>query len=342
VHELLGDIDPGVRFRAAQGLLAGKEKAAVPALVALVGDAPTGLAWKVEDMLRRVAGQHAPNASMGDGSLQARQKYRDAWAAWWRDHAQTVDLAGMDDGRHHLGFTLVAEMDSNKVWEFGLDGKPRWKVDHLQGPMDAQILPGDHVLIAEYQGRCVTERDQHGKIHWRKEINGSPITCQRLPNGNTFIATHNSFMEITPQGKELYSRTPGAGLFVFGAQKMANGNIACVANPGVIQEIDPVANKSVKSIRLDNNFGGWCGVEALPGGRFLIAVLGSGKVQELDSAGKAIWECTVPGACHATRLPNGHVLVACMANRRVVEVDREGKTIKETLTEGRPWRVHQR
>ena len=40
-----------------------------------------------------------------------------------------------------------------RLWEFGPDGKARWKLDRLLGPMDAQVLPSGRVLIAEYQGQ---------------------------------------------------------------------------------------------------------------------------------------------------------------------------------------------
>jgi hypothetical protein len=341
VQKLLTDKDARVRLRAAQGLVAAHDKTAVPTLVALLGDAPVELTWKAEEFLYRVAGQQAPGVSLGDGSPQARQRYRDAWAAWWRDQGPHVDLGRVEEVQQHLGLTLLAEMDSNKVWEFGPDGKARWKLERLQGPMDAQMLPGGRVLVAEYQGQRVTERDLQNHIYWTKRLNSSPIACQRLANGNTFIATHNSLMEVTREGKEVYLRNPGQGLFIFGAQRLPNGHVACIANPGILQEVN-AAGKAVKTIRLGNNFGGWCGVEALPGGRFLVALLNNGKVIELDASGKVVWECAVAGATHATRLPNGHTLVASMMNRRVVEVDREGKTVKETPTEGRPWKVHRR
>src|SRR5260370_20445304 len=114
-----------------------------------------------------------------------------------------------------------------------------------------------------------------------------------------------------------------------------------MAKRGTLKELDTSA-KPVRTIRLGNNFGGWCGVEALPGGRFLIALLNAGKVLEIDAAGKTLWQCSVAGASHATRLPNGHTLVASMMNRRAVEVDPEGKILHEMATVGRPWRVHRR
>jgi hypothetical protein len=340
-RQRLTDAVPEVRLRAAQGLIAGGDPSAVPALIALLADGPILLTYKAEEILFQIAGDQAPSATAGDASAAARQKHRDAWAAWWRDRSPTLNLSRLTEGPRHLGLTVVAEMDSNKVWEFGPDGKARWKLERLLGPMDAQVLPNGRVLIAEYQGQRITERDLQGNIHWTKRVNGSPIACQRLANGNTFVATHNSLFEVTPDGKEVNQRSPGSGLFVFGAQKLSSGHIACIANPGILLELDN-AGKTVRTIRLGNNQGGWCGVEVLPGGRFLVALLNASKVLEIDAAGKTLWQCSVPGASHAIRLPNGHTLVASMTNRRVVEVDREGKTIKEMTTDGRPWRVHRR
>jgi HEAT repeat protein len=343
-RQLLGDPDAKVRLRAAQGLLAAQDTTAVPVLVALLAEAPPPLTTQVEELLCRLAGDQAPRVSVGRGSLESRQKCRDAWALWWRDQGSQRPLPVLEQVEPHLGLTLLAEMDSNKVWEFGSDGKPRWKLENLQGPIDAQVLPGGHVLIAEFQGQRVTERDLQGNVLWEKRIpNGNPIVCQRLPNGNTVIATHDRLFEVGRDGQEVYSHQRGGqDAFVFGAQKLRNGHIVCISNQGFVQELDAATGKEIKQLRQGNHNGGWCSVESLPGGHFLLALLSSGKVLELDAAGNTTWECTVPGACHATRLPNGHTLVASMMTRRVVEVDRDGKTVSELTTSGRPWRVHRR
>jgi hypothetical protein len=342
VRDLLTDSDVKVRFRAAQALVTARDKSGVPTLIALLDGVAPSVSWKAEEILFHIAGENAPTASSGNGGRAGLGKSQDTWAAWWRDFGQRMELPHLEGAQGHLGLTLLAEMDSHKVWEFDRDGKVRWKIEHLQGPMDAQVLPGGRVLIAEYQGQRVTERDLQGKIHWSKQLDGSPISCQRLPNGNTFIALHNRVLEVTRDGTETYSRAAAPGLFLFGAQKLSNGHIVSIANPGFIQETEAATGKTVRSIRLGNNFGGWCGVEALPGGRYLVALFGAGKVMEVDASGKSVWECNVASACHATRLPNGHTLVASMMNQRVVELDRNGKTVKEVATAGRPWRVHQR
>jgi HEAT repeat protein len=345
VRSLLTDADPRVRLRAAQGLVAGKDKGAVPTLIALLGDAPLLVTWKAEELLYRMAGDRAPSGSLGDGSPTARQKYRDLWAEWWRRFEPRVDLARLEEGPQYLGLTLLAELNNNRVVEYGPDGKVRWKLDQAQGimgPMDAQMLPGGRVLIAEYQGQRVTERDLQGKVHWSKQVQANPITCQRLPNGNTFIATHQNVLEVTRDGREVYNRNIAGGGLLFAAQKLANGRIICIANPATVQEVEASTGRVQHSFQLGNNLGGWCGIEGLRNGRYLVAVLNTGKVMEVDAAGKIFWECTVQGASFATRLPNGHTLVSSLMNRKVVEVDRAGKTVKEIPTDGQPWRVHRR
>ena len=342
VRGLLADADSTVRLRAAQGLVAARDKAAVPVLVELLGDVhvPTAVSWQAEELLYRIAGDQGPGVSMGDGSAPVRKKCQAAWSRWWRDQAAKVDLAGVADGQRLLGLTLVAELDSNKVWECGRDGKPRWTLEGLGGPIDAYALPGGRVLVAENQQSRVTERDLKGKIVWEKALSQSPIACQRLPNGNTFIATYNSVMEVTRDGKDVYSHSPGGNFFIYGAQRLRNGHIVCASGQGEVLEMDR-AGKVLKRIPVATN-GGWCSVEGLPGGRLLVAVTGQNKVLEVDGSGKTVWECSVNGACHATRLPNGNTLVASMTGNRVAEVNRAGKSVWEQTTAGRPFHVHRR
>lgn len=341
-RRLLEDVNPRVRLRAAQGLLSSREKAAVPALIALVGGGPLPLANRAEDLLFRLAGERAP--SLPASSTPTSQRHNEKiWQQWWSTHAESVDLARWDEGNRNSGFTLLTEMDSNQVWESGPGGQVRWRLDGLLGPMDAQALPGGKVLVAEYEGRRITERDLKGKVLWSIAVPGNPIACQRLSNGNTFFASHHVVTELTAGGREVFSyNAQGHGRFLFGAQKLPTGNIIYIANPGFIEEVDPVKGQVLRTIQLGEDFGGWCSVEVLPTGRFLVALFTSGKVRELDAAGKTLWECSISGACHATRLPNGNTLVASMHHRKVVEVDPAGKTIRETSTEGRPWRVHYR
>jgi hypothetical protein len=91
VRRLLGDDDLTVRFRAAQGLLCGGDRGAVPALVGLLEKAPLPLAQQAEDLLARTAGAQAPKVSLGEANKE-RAKCRAAWEAWWAAHKDKLDL----------------------------------------------------------------------------------------------------------------------------------------------------------------------------------------------------------------------------------------------------------
>jgi len=96
VVKLLADPDPKVCLRAAQGLIAAKDKRAVAALLTLVSGAPLDLAVQAEDILARVAGDQAPAASLTDATRAVRRKCREAWEGWWKANENNIDLARAD------------------------------------------------------------------------------------------------------------------------------------------------------------------------------------------------------------------------------------------------------
>jgi hypothetical protein len=343
VRKLLADRDVKVRLRAAQGLVAARDKEAVPTLVALLGEAPPAVAWQAEELLSRIAGDKAPAASLGAGREAERRKAHKAWDDWWREHGAKVDLTKVELEQRPLGLTLLVAYDgysgNGKVWEVYADGKPRWEVTNVQGPIDAQVLPGSRVLIAEHGARRVSERDLHGKVLWEQRVGNSPVVCQRLPGGNTFIATYSEVLEVTPGHNQVFSYTSRQGM-IFSAQKLRNGHLVYVTVNGLLVELDE-KGKEVKLVPF-GQANGWVTVEALPRGHFLIPLQTAGKVVELDGDGKVVWECASPQPNAATRLVNGHVLVCSNNDRSVRELDQAGKVVWEQRLEGRPFRVRRR
>jgi outer membrane protein assembly factor BamB len=202
-------------------------------------------------------------------------------------------------------------------------------------------LPNGHVLIAENSANRITERSKDGTIKWEYRVPGNPITSQRLPNGNTFIAAYNYLIEIDAQGKTLYSHNRGPAFYIFSAHKSRTGRIVCMTAQGTILEIDPQSGKELHTIALGAT-GGWCGVEALNNGRYLVATMNNHLVREIDATGKTFWQASYPGVFRASRLPNGHTLVASMTTKKVAELDRNGQTRWEKTCEGRPWSIHWR
>src|SRR5262249_22080439 len=150
---LLNDPDLTVRCRTALALAAAREKEAVPVLIGLLAELPTPQATQVEDYLRMVAGDNAPEVQL-DGDKATRQKCRDTWAAGRRARVPALESPRLDLAQRQLGYTLILiQYDpmrpGGRVFEVDAAGKTRWSIDGLQTPVDAQVLPGDRVLLVE-------------------------------------------------------------------------------------------------------------------------------------------------------------------------------------------------
>jgi hypothetical protein len=340
-HKFLSDSEPQVRLWAGMALAELKDKEAVPPLIALLAELPRERAWQVEDLLCRLAGEQAPQVSLGDDD-DSRGRCRDAWVSWWRTNAAKVDLGRLSSGQQMLGYTVITTLDNNggngTVYEIGHEGKPRWKIENLAFPTDAQVLPGERVLIAEMNGGRVTERDFKGKILWEKQVN-MPLSCQRLPNGNTFIATRNELLEYDRAGKEVFKHTMG-DFGVYGGVKLRNNQYGMITQFGAFVRLD-AAGKEQKSITISQNIG-LAAVDALPSGRVVVPIWGESKVVEFDADGKRVWEATANTPASAVRLPNGNTLVACNGSQEVIELDRNGKKVWEHKANGNPWRARRR
>jgi HEAT repeat protein len=343
VPQLLHDGDPGVRLRVALILAEQKDREAVPVLIGLLGELAPEKLWQAEEVLRRLAGSQAPQASLGTTEI-SRRTCRDAWLAWWRKEGPKVDMARLDSGPRLLGYTVVSLWDNGgnggSVVEFGLDGKPRWQITGVQLPIETQVLPGNRVLIAEYGSNRVTERNLKGDVLWEKQAN-NPINVQRLPNGHTFIGCYNQLMEVDRTGKEVVAVAVPQGLLA--ARRLRDGQFAVVGQGGTFTRMDR-AGKVLKSFHIGQMTLG--GFDVLPNGHILAPQYSFNKVVEYDTNGKQVWSASTPRMpTSASRLPNGRTLVACQDNFMkgvVVELDRNGKKVWEHATDGRTWFAHRR
>jgi hypothetical protein len=345
VAALLADSDARVRFRAAQALLAGKEKAAVPVLVALLEEGPASLAYAAEGMLGRIAGEDAPRVWLGSGDDEERKRCRSAWAGWWKDHADDLPVTALDVEERQIGLTLICCCDGynngkGKVWEVDARGNTRWEINTANYPVDAVMVSDQIVLIAEQSGMCVTERDRKGAVLWEHKVRENLVNCQRLPNGNTFLATYSQMLEVTRDHKELYNFPTRHGT-IYSAARLRNGHIAYLGSNGVLAEID-AKGQEIRALKVDASGAGLYKFEALAGGRFLLGQNGVRKVVELDGTGKVVWDCPLANANSVSRLPGGNVLACSWPDRRVVEVNRSGRILWELKLDGGPLRIQRR
>lgn len=341
LKKLLADGDAGVRLKTALALAGGREREAIPVLIALVGETSADQSAGIEEFLRRLAGSRVPvNLPAGDGP--ARKQRQEAWAAWWAGNPPQVEWIGGRPAQlthRFLGFTLYVHMQTNQVVEMGADGKARWTISNLAGPQDAQVLPGNRVLIAEHNAQKVTERNLRGDILWQKQLASWPIAAERLGNGNTFITCRNLLVEVDRQGREVFAFRRAAN-DLMSARKMRDGRIVCLSSNSTCFELD-AAGKEVKNIRLQgvSNHGN----HVLNNGNLLVPLSWQNKITEYTADGKVVWEASVQQPMSAWRLPSGNTLVATQNwPAKVTEIDRNGQVVADVTVPTYVFRAKRR
>jgi hypothetical protein len=340
VRKLLQDPDTSVRLRVGLALAYAKDREAVPALIEVLATASLPDAWQAEDVLFRLAEGKAPAAVLGTEPAD-RKKCRDAWADWWAKHGKQADLGKLEAATRLKGFTMLVLLELGRVREVDATNKTIWELEGIQFPLDAQLLPDDHLLLAEYKGNRVTERDRKGEVVWEhKTLNTGPLAAQRLANGNTFIVTEAQLLEVDPKGKAVstHARADGEG-FRKGI-KLRNGDMAYVTTDGRFIRVNP-AGKEVTNFPVDVSTNGGR-LDVLPNGHVLIPQMQSNKVIEYDTLGKPVWEVSVEEPIAAVRLPNGHTLVTSLNAHRAVEFNRAGREVWEFKGNTRVTRAFRR
>jgi HEAT repeat protein len=334
VRALAGD-RPQRRAVAAEALAQAGDKEAVPVLIDLLAVLPGEQAGEIEAALHQLAGDAAPQTPLGT-TMAEKKKCRDAWSAWWKDNSESADMTRLAEPPQR-GYTLICDCGRQRVLEIDRQGKERWAIKNLQGPVDAVLLPGSRILIAECGGNKVTERDLKGNVLWQKHC--KPVNVQRLPNGNTFIAStfgQEGIFEVDRTGKELYriKRVPGG---VLAAYRTRRGDIFCLAREGNQCHRMDTTGKIKKTFTTNHN--GYClgGFDLLPNDHILVPQPGFGKIVEFDRDGKVVREVKAPHPTVVTQLPNGRILAVNNAIGRinhkghVFELDRAGKIVWEQM-----------
>jgi PQQ-like domain/HEAT repeats len=341
----LSDTNADVRLRTAIALVTrAKDKNAVPAMIALLAELPQTAGWRIEDVLVRLAGDAAPKVTLGEDA-PSRQKCRNAWQEWWTKSKDTIDLAKLDGAPPMLGYTLIVLRERNqtgRIVEVDANKKELWKIDGLQGPVDAVAVGRDRVLVVEQNAQQVSERDLTGKVIWSKPVN-NPIAVHRLANGNTLVVGRNQIIEFDTHQTEVFSYQRQQ-FDICAAQKLRSGEVLFVTTSGQCVRLDAKGQKEVKTFQV-GRMQTLAGLEVLPNDRFLMTQLNT--VAEFDGTGGVpVWHADFSRPTSVQRLPNGNTLVASgmSANAGVAELDRSGKIVWEfKAADGSvPWRAHRR
>jgi hypothetical protein len=336
LRKLLQDTEPGVRSKVAQELAIAGDKEAVPVLIELLAQVSPEQAGQAEELLYRLGGANSPQVPLGDDPA-ARRRCRDAWREWWRRHGEGVQMAGLRDAERPLGYTLLVLLNANRVVEWDRDGRPRWQIAGLASPLDAEVLPGQRVLIAEHDTKRVTERNFKGELLWEKKLSEAPIHAHRLPGGATFIATRKTILEADRAGKETVRYHSGGEIIT--ARRFPDGRIGCIER-GTYFELGADGGE-LKRFAVPSGVFTTNSLTILPNGHLLIAAYGGGTVQEYDRAGKVVWEVKTGRPLCPLRLPGGNTLVSSQ-DMVLVEFDRSGKEVGRREAQGHPCQVRRR
>jgi hypothetical protein len=328
---LLKDKEITVRYRVCMAMIPHHDKEIVPVMIDLMGEMSPNQLWPVEEALLRLAGEKAPNVSLGNDEA-GRKKCKDAWTAWYAANEAKLDMAKLSQDNLFLGYTMIVQHNNRigagggnvgEIFELDKDKNVRWKITIPVGyPVDAQILPGNRVLVAEYQANKVTERDHKGEVKWEYMCGGNPFSVQRLPNGNTFIAMQGRLIEIDRNKQEVWSyQRPNSD--IVRARKLPNGEVCFVTNLGAqaqFTRMDAQTKNVVKQFNVTAVQMLFGAMDILPNGNVLIAHYNQQRVHEYDKDGAQVGNAiNINWPNSVVRLPSGNNLVTSYNQRQVYE-----------------------
>jgi HEAT repeat protein len=166
LRKQLKDPSPKVRLRAAKAMAESSDAEAIPVLIDLLAELPAGERQTVEDFLKELAGEWAPNLQFATDDDISRGVRRDAWAAWWRRADAPRLLAVLaqhtltDDKRRTIQ-DLLAQLGSN-------DFKVREEASRQLFPFGRLALPQLHEAA----------KDRDAEVARRAKM-----LCERIENG---------------------------------------------------------------------------------------------------------------------------------------------------------------
>jgi hypothetical protein len=163
VYSLLADPSPLVRFRAAQGLLAGRDRAGVPVLIALLSEATPPWAVRAEDLLGCLAGGRAPRTVRGE-SLTSRRRCRAAWDNWWQANRR-VELSRADVDLPSFNATLRCRRTVRQFVAAFMRGDR----ERIEGVVEVPFLLGGEQVFNQV-------------VELENQMGGPPFAMLGLPN----------------------------------------------------------------------------------------------------------------------------------------------------------------
>ncbi len=335
--KLLGDAAAVVRLRAAQGLLAGKDAAGVPALVELLEQAPLELAWQAEELLRWLGREQSPQPLGGKPTAERRRQCREDWQQWWKKTGN-IDWRALEQSGRRPGLLVVQELlplegqgpkaaaaRKSTLVVVGCDGAVRCRIDAPAGMSSRWCwLPGRKLLAWFHTepGGAVRLLDADGSALWERSMRAAAdasVDVRPLPDGGVHVVSGRQRLILDGKGRVV--REWEAERMGLQCHLSDLGHWFCCDGLARDREIsiwrsDPVDDKGRDEIVLKEQppHGRLLAFQALPHGRYLLQLRDNEKrtceVREIDAAGRMIWRSArSEGFAGAIRLRNGNTLL---------------------------------
>lgn len=366
VRKLLADADANVRLRAAQGQLACKDTAGIPALIALLMESPREIAWQAEELLRWLAGEASPAVVLGDGNAEARRTCKAAWGKWWAE-TKAIDWGFLDRTPRRPGLVMLRE---SAFCLYGCDGVLRWRAATPAVPWPWLYLPNGHIIAATEDDHFykVAEWDATGKQIWQTSERYPFLSyLRKLPDGRTLALGDRILLALDPQGKVLRkqehrwsssSEWPAWISDMGRFYSLRDFDPERQAAAGHVREFDPLTNKCLQQV--DIALGRWkqkvaccappgdeqflVGLESVEVGRNGLPVGEKEydplrerrfELRRVGITGRTLWQTERAGGRPGflVPLPNGNVLVTSSDaySSWVVELDADGRGVWELI-----------
>jgi HEAT repeat protein len=361
VRGLLKDADATVRLRAAQGLLAGRDKAGLPVLIELLTQEAVEVRWQAEELLRWTAVDTAPRELAGSADPKVREACRDAWRKWWAAECERLDLAVAEKEPRRPLLVLAFSRASGRVMILGCDGVERWAWTTREGLADAQYIPGGGTVTLNEQPvrkkPLLAERDHAGRVLWQHDNMADPKYCQRLSNGTVFVAEYQDIAkpfltyQVVASGPLVVARQPKDANTEGHALRMnPDGTLVCAklfplgapVRTCRLRIYDPIQGE-------DRAFSTEFGIDLAAGmvqsafyveeagdAGLLLSGLAEGNnvdsvgMREYDPFGVVVWQYLDGEIRHAVRLRNQNTLAS--ASGRIVEITPDKRVVGEVAT----------
>ena len=328
IKTILVDKNPWIRNRMALALANLADKSSIPILINTLADLNQEQSSDTETFLFELAGANLPTDL--PTSPSDRKKTKEAWLAWWSKNADKTSLTKSLLGNLQAvskGNIIISSLANNQVLELDRNGKARWTITGLSGPMDAQALPNGRILITEHHNMKITERSTKGDILWTKTLTSNPLSATRLRSGLTSITCRNMILEVDRSGKEILN-LPRPQSDIMSAERLRDGSYLVATNQMTLLKIDRTGKES-NIVRLPLGVASHAN-DILQDGTVILPLTWHNKLQEIDPSGKVVLDIAVNQPTAAVRLPNKNILIATQTvPPKLIEFDRTGKQISE-------------